>query len=249
MTDPIVRRWELTDVQLKVLCEDRRFGGLPRPLTFTSRTRFADDYEAEKAQVRAELAGRADPEFDRFVRALTRPDVMFVVYLWNEQDYTDPRQRLRVHATRCGDHGYVITQRPGETVAHSGGFDIAEYAPEALPRVLADLPPDVPAGGDPAGMRGGSGSAEAPPEPAVPRSTAAETTSRGPNCGVVKVIQGHLGFREPGIVHVGLAWRDLPGDGRYAVGPEATDVLGMDNAAIRQWIDARTAEIMLRLAP
>ncbi|WP_280406741.1 hypothetical protein [Nocardia carnea] len=66
---------------------------------------------------------------------------------------------------------------------------------------------------------------------------------------MLKVIQGHLGFREPGIIHVGLAWRDVPGDGRYVVGPPGEGAVGMDRTAICAWIDARMAEIMVRLEP
>ncbi|WP_416564873.1 hypothetical protein [Nocardia testacea] len=60
------------------------------------------------------------------------------------------------------------------------------------------------------------------------------------------MIQGRLGFRERGIIHVGLIWRDLPGDGRYVMGADA-ETVGMDGTAMGDWIDARMAEIMVRL--
>ncbi|MGI5221168.1 ESX secretion-associated protein EspG [Nocardia sp. CA-290969] len=245
MPEPIVYRWELTGLQFKVLCEDRRIGGLPRPFTFTSDTKFADDYEAEKNEVRAALEQSADPEFDVMVHALGRPDIMVTANLWNERQHTDPNQCVRVHAVRRDDRGYVIVQRPGRTVAHAGGFDIAECAPEALARTVVGLLPDIGAGSDPetvwAGLvAAGEGSGAADGDlPSAPY---------GPDAGVLKVIQGHLGFRERGIIHVGLVWRDVPGDGRYVLGA-AEELTGMDGSAICDWIEARMAEIMVRLQP
>ncbi|WP_416564872.1 ESX secretion-associated protein EspG [Nocardia testacea] len=127
---PIVYRWKLTGLQFKVLCDDLRLGGLPRPFTFTSNTRFADDYERERDEVRAGLREVTDPRFDAMVRALTRPDIMVLANLWNERHHTDPRQCIRVHAVRRDERGYVITQRPGETVAHR----TASISPNAIPR-------------------------------------------------------------------------------------------------------------------
>ncbi|MEU4313323.1 ESX secretion-associated protein EspG [Nocardia sp. NPDC024068] len=246
MPESVEYRWRLTGLQFKVLCEDRRIGGrLPRPFTFTSDTKFADDYEAEKNEVRAGLRQLADPEFDVMIHTLIRPDIMVTANLWNERHHTDPQQCVRVHAVRRDDRGYVITQRPGETVAHSGGFDIAECGPEALGREVVGLLPAVDAGRDPesvAGLLSGDGVSGAGEIPAAAASFAAP----GPDAGVLKVIQGHLGFREPGIIHVGLVWRDVPGDGRYAMGPEE-EMTGMDGNAICDWIEARMAEIMLRL--
>ncbi|MGW0183396.1 ESX secretion-associated protein EspG [Nocardia sp. NPDC003345] len=239
-------RWNLTGLQFKVLCEDRRIGGrLPRPFTFTSDTLFADDYEAEKDAVREELRRSADPEFDAMVHTLTRPDIMVTANLWNENHHTDPRQCIRVHAVRRDDRGYVITQRPGKTVAHSGGFDIAGCRSAALGREVVDLLPDIDAGSDPGSVAGlltgdmapGAGETRAPVAPDI---------APGPDAGVLKVIQGHLGFRERGIIHVGLVWRDIPGDGRYAMGPDEK-MTGMDGDTICAWIEARMAEIMIRL--
>lgn len=242
---PLDHRWNLTGLQFKVLCEDRRIGGrLPRPFTFTSDIRFADDYEAAKDVVRDELRRLADPEFDTMVHALTRPDIMVTANLWNEGDHTDPRQCVRVHAVRRDDRGYLITQRPGETVAHSGGFDIAECRPAALGREVVGLLPETAAGSDPGSVAGLLSGATGPGAGAVHRS--GSRAASGPDAGVLKVIQGHLGFRERGIIHVGLVWRDIPGDGRYAMGPDE-QMIGMDGRAICDWIEARMAEIMIRL--
>ncbi|MEV3959969.1 ESX secretion-associated protein EspG [Nocardia sp. NPDC050193] len=178
------------------------------------------------------------------VRALTRPDIMVLANLWNERHHTDPQQCLRVHAVRRDDRGYVITQRPGATVAHSAGFDIAECRPAVLARTVVGLLPEAAAGRDPQTMPAGLTTAAANPD-GFPSSGTPSVTS-GPDAGVLKVIQGRLGFRARGITHVGLVWRDLPGDGRYVMGPEA-ELAGMDDTAICAWIEARMAEIMVRL--
>lgn len=244
--EPLVYRWQLTGLQFKVLCDDLRLGGLPRPFTFTSDTRFADDYERERNAVRAGLRELTDPRFDAMVRALTRPDIMVLANLWNERHHTDPQQCLRVHAVRCDDRGYVITQRPGETVAHSGGFDIAECSAAALARTVVGLLPDAAAGRDPQSVPAGLTAGGAHPDFHGFLSSAAHSVASGPDAGVLKVIQGRLGFRARGITHVGLVWRDLPGDGRYVMGPDA-ELAGMDATAIYDWIEARMAEIMARL--
>ncbi|MEU1523340.1 ESX secretion-associated protein EspG [Nocardia rhamnosiphila] len=246
MSEPIVYRWHLTGLQFKVLCDDLRLGGLPRPFTFTSDTRFADDYECERNEVRAGLREVTDPRFDAMVRALTRPDIMVLANLWNERHHTDPQQCLRVHAVRRDDRGYVITQRPGETVAHSGGFDIAECSPAFLARTVVGLLPEAGAGRDPQSVSAGLTAGGANPDVRGFPSSGAPSVSSGPDAGVLKVIQGRLGFRARGIIHVGLVWRDLPGDGRYVLGPEA-ELVGMDGAAMCDWIEARMAEIMVRL--
>lgn len=248
MPDPLVYRWELTDLQFKVLCEERRIGGLPRPFTFTSRARYADDYEAGKDEVRAWLRQVDDPRFESMINALTKPDIMVTANLWHEQEYTDPQRCIRVHSVRRDERAYVIVQRPGETVAHSAGFDIAECRPEVLARTVIGLLPEMPAGGDPDAVRVGSASGDAPPT-ARESGTSAAILAPGPDSGVLKVIQGHLGFRERGIIHVGLAWCDVPGDGRYVVGPPLEGAVGMDGTAICAWIDERMAEIMVRLEP
>lgn len=246
MPEPIVYRWQLTGLQFKVLCDDLRLGGLPRPFTFTSGTRFADDYERERDEVRADLREVTDPRFDAMVQALTRPDIMVLANLWNERHHTDPRQCIRVHAVRRDDRGYVITQRPGETVAHSGGFDIAECDPVDLARTVVGLFPEVGAGRDPESVPAGLTVAGPSPDSRVFRPSGSPSVPSGPDAGVLKVIQGRLGFRERGIIHVGLIWRDIPGDGRYVMGADA-EPAGMDGTAMSDWIDARMAEIMVRL--
>ncbi|MGW5388291.1 ESX secretion-associated protein EspG [Nocardia sp. NPDC003963] len=247
MSEPLVHRWQLTGLQFKVLCDDLRLGGLPRPFTFTSDTRFADDYEAERDAVRADLCELTDPRFDAMVHALTRPDIMVLANLWNEQHHTDPRQCIRVHAVRRDDRAYVITQRPGETVAHSGGFDIAECGPAVLAPAVVGLLPAADAGRDPQSVSAALTAGGTSPDLHGFRPTGTPSVASGPDAGVLKVIQGRLGFRERGIIHVGLIWRDLPGDGRYVMGPDA-ELAGMDGTAIREWIDARMAEITVRLA-
>ncbi|WP_280406783.1 ESX secretion-associated protein EspG, partial [Nocardia carnea] len=181
MAEPIVYRWELTDLQFKVLCEDRRIGGLPRPFTFTSTIKFADDLAVAKEEARAGLERLPDPEFDAMVRALTKPDIMVTANLWHEREYTDPRRCIRVHAVRRDERAYVITQRPGETVAHSGGFDIAECTPATLARTVLGLLPDMPAGSDPDALpeRGGGGA----PRAGGPHTTGTARASSVSRCG------------------------------------------------------------------
>lgn len=83
-------RRELTDLEFVLLCADHRIGGLPAPFVFTSRTRYADNYEAEKAAVRAGLARMAGSELDAFTATLSRPDLMVVAHAWDTRAPADP---------------------------------------------------------------------------------------------------------------------------------------------------------------
>jgi hypothetical protein len=242
-------RWKLTDLEFKLLCEDSVPGGLPSPFVYTSRTRFADDYEAERAAVRAAPVLPAGPERDALLGALARPDLVIVVHAWNTRYCADPRHRIRLHAARRGTRGFLVRQRPGETLEHAGGFDIAECAAGDLGRVALAMLPRAAAGRDPGAVR--AELAATGTQPYAGESVV--TQGAGPpvtDAGFVKVVQGHLGFREPGLAELGTGWRDIPGDGRYVltVGAPVATAVGMDSPALADRVDAQMAYVLSRLA-
>ncbi|MFJ1458168.1 ESX secretion-associated protein EspG [Nocardia sp. N2S4-5] len=219
-------RWTFTDLEFKVLCDEHRHGNLPAPFVFTSRTPRLDDYEREKADTRRLLRARADGEFEAMAAAIAAPEVFVVAHAWNDQEFDNPERRIRVHAVRHGARGYLLTQRPGETLWHSGGFTVEECDPRALgevvigqlPRTGPGVQPDLvvhaaaPAPGyEPAGSMV---SDDDEPEDDDSARSAAFFGIPATATGIVKVLQGRSKFGPRGRAESGVLWRDLPGDGR-----------------------------------
>ena len=138
--------WALTDLEFVLLCEEHGCTELPIPFTFTSRTWLAADYRAERARTLRELRERDDAGLPVLGEALTRPDITVVAQAWDEQEPENPQGWTRVHGIRQRARGFVITERPGETIWHSGGFDVSACDPHALADAVLDLLPSAEAG-------------------------------------------------------------------------------------------------------
>lgn len=223
-------KWEFTDVEFKVLCNRYLGGYLPRPLSYTSRTLLQDDYEHELSETEARLRERLDPGFGPLFAMLERPEVAIFTQVWCDGDLDNPKKRIRVHAARQGRRACVITQLPGETVYHSGGFTVVECEPEALPAlVTAELPEAEAARGPAVPIM-----VQPPePEPEMHRNShsAAFDSFDDPDdaatlafwnkpaewTAACRVVQGRSKYGPRGIVETTLLWRDLPGDGRYLI--------------------------------
>ncbi|WP_109526111.1 MULTISPECIES: ESX secretion-associated protein EspG [Nocardia] len=255
--------WEFTDLEFNLLCEDVRQGELPAPFVFTSRTRLEADYEREKAQVRQRLRQRMDHETDALAGAIAKPDVFVVAHAWDDQDFDNPEARTRVHAIRHRARGYVITQLPGETLAHSGGFTVVECDPHTLGDTVLGLLPRCDAGGlDDIALSLPSTEPQHEVERPVSRisdndddpgddavRSAAFFEIPAVSTGIVKVLQGRSKYGPRGRIEAGLLWRDLPDDGRYVIpldhpAPVAT-AMGSDHLA--RWARDRIEEILARL--
>lgn len=254
-------RWSFTDLEFLLLCDSTGRGNIPDPFTFTSRIELAEAYEAERKRVLAELRDRDDPELWALADAVARPDVSLAIRAWDERDYADPEQQIRVHAVRSRARGYVITQRPGETVFHSGGYDVVECDPHAvadealgcLPYAnagraaaipLADPDPDSGPGDDGYGHGPGIGD-EVEEDDRGPVFLATPATRTGD----LVVYQGRSKFGPRGRVGMALDWRDLPEDGRYVIRSTGSGRMatGMGTKGMVEWVNEQIAEILLRL--
>ncbi|UGT60567.1 ESX secretion-associated protein EspG [Nocardia asteroides] len=254
-------RWAFTDMEFALICDREGHGAVPEPFTFTSRIPLAEDYAAERRRVLAELRARGDSELAVLAEAIARPDVSLAIHAWDEADFAAHEQHVRVHAVRSRARGYVITQRPGETLWHSGGFDVAECDPHAVAEVaLGCLPfanagrsleiplPDADAepdrGSSPIGPSIGDEAADADAE-----RGAAFLATRAERAGDLQLFQGRSKFGPRGRVGMRLEWRDLPGDGRYVIRRNAhmRVATGMGTKAMVEWVDEQVAEILLRL--
>ncbi|MFI1463421.1 ESX secretion-associated protein EspG [Nocardia carnea] len=257
----MIRTWELTDLEFVVLCEEFRQGGLPDPFTFTSRTRLAADYRKEKAETLRALRDRDDSDLYAMADAIARPDVTILATVWDEQAIEEPASWIRVHAVRQRARGFVVNQRPGETVWHSGGFDVTACDPHDLADSVLALLPEAGAGRLPQITLIDS---EALPDarPYVPMisdddepeddeayRSAAFLATPATATGTVQVFQGRSMFGPRGRVDMGLRWRDLPDDGRYVIpmNQEVEVATGMGTKRMIEWTHEQIAEVLLRL--
>ncbi|MFF0489146.1 ESX secretion-associated protein EspG [Nocardia sp. NPDC004068] len=252
------RTWELTDLEFQLLCDDHRHGVLPAPFSFTSRTALLADYERERAAARDRLRDRADGEFEAMVDTVARPEVFVVAHAWDDQDFENPDKRIRVHAVRRGSRGYVLDQKPGETLWHSGGFTITECGPRELSEAVVDrLPRRGP------GRRGAipivvsetpapervSGSMVADDEDDEQFTAARFFDTPAVSTGIVKVLQGRSKFGPRGLVESGVLWRDLPHDGRYVMPLDdpAPIAVGTGSDGLVGWITSAIERILARM--
>ncbi|MGW0183395.1 ESX secretion-associated protein EspG [Nocardia sp. NPDC003345] len=265
-----MRSWELTDLEFRALCGDHTEGRLPRPLVFTSSIRYADDLEWELSEVSRNLRTRYNGELDAFGVALAKPDVFVSLQAFGgDADFDNPETRVRVHAFRQRARGFVITQRPGATVHHAAGFDIAECDPHALGDIVLSRVPFARAGRlpdtripdttrDPRFEPGYSSSGsmisdydEDEDEDAVNDYDRALTFLRTAaiRSGSIRVVQGRSKYGPRGRIEMGMLWRDVAGDGRYVIptnhtAPSAT---GMGTEDLIAWVDEQMDLLVERL--
>lgn len=224
--------WNLGDLEFKVLCDEFRRGRMPAPFTFVSRISSAARYEAECARLRGLIRSTTTGEFAAMTEVLTRPDAFVVIRSWDDTFYDDPLRHIRLHAVLRGDRGYVIRQRPGETVMHSGGFDIVRRDRADVVGALFAHFPAV-----------GAGAGDGIPAARNARSRYLELPAAA--TGFVKVLAGARG-PDGTRAEVGMMWRDLPGDGRYALPLHraAPAAVPLGAAELADWTAEQIAEIM-----
>ncbi|MFC4377435.1 ESX secretion-associated protein EspG [Nocardia halotolerans] len=255
------QKWELTDIEFRVLWQ--RFVGtdLPRPLTFQTRTRLHEDYEQEKYQTWQRLQHTADPALRSVFDVLERPEVYVRLRGWNDRARDDAQYWLKARAARAGANGYLIYQLPGETPTHSGGYTVIDIGPHGLSDAVVDLMPGVGAAvGGVIPLVGATGSTENGYEQRpsmffeeadtsiVERSTeffdrAADRT------GTINILQNQSMFGSRGMHRDILVWRDLPADGRYVIELPSENPLAtpMSRADLTGKIDASIERMMSRV--
>ena len=225
--------WSFGDLEFKALCDEYRRGNLPEPFTFTSRIVRAEPYAAEIDRLRQIVRGTAHPEFQALARAIAAPEVFLVAHSWSDFAHSDPETHVRGHALVHGEHCFVLTQRPGETLWHSRGFDVVARPRAELAATLLALYGEVAAGALP-------GVAAAPPGERSPFLEAPATAS-----GFVKVLSGARGA-DGERSEVGMFWRDFTGDGRYAqpLHRSARFALPMGAAELAAWATEQIADVL-----
>ncbi|NUS44980.1 MAG: hypothetical protein HOQ24_14990, partial [Mycobacteriaceae bacterium] len=126
------RHWTLTDLEFVVRWDGQRSGVLPAPFVFTSDIRSYRAFETLKAETAERLSGDPATVPDDVLNIVARPDIRIIGSAWDPQHPNDPAKRIRLHAARRSGRGVLITQLPGRTIWHSGGFTITEHHELAL---------------------------------------------------------------------------------------------------------------------
>lgn len=256
----MLRSWSFTDLEFLVLWEQLGEEFLPDPLTFTSRTRWWNDHLANKARAREHLQGR-DPDFGEVLHALRRPDVRVEVHGWDGRDRAVAEASIRLYAVQSGEAGFLVTQKPGESVRHSAGFTVTEHwATELAEAVVASLP-DTAAGcgrdvvlaeaEDTEDIDFGFGLSPAHEslEGTVVDRAADFLAVPAPSMGTIDIVQGRSRFGPRGITRHRIEWRDLEDDGRYVITGEHPPVAApADRRRMVSTLEAHLSEVALVIA-
>jgi hypothetical protein len=226
----VTQTWEFTDFDFRVLCERYADSHVPEPLTYLARTRYRNDYEREKYEAWERLRSTVDPVIQEVIPVLIHSEVSVRVQGWHDRSRDDPKQWIRARAARSGAQGYIVTQKPGETVSHSGGYTITDCGPRGLAEaVVAVLPPNVEAGrlgsipimtdsvDDLERLGGGGSLVTEEVDYSGARRSAEFFDTLATRTGAITIHQGHSKFGPRGILEHILMWRDLPEDGRYVI--------------------------------
>ncbi|MGV9663607.1 ESX secretion-associated protein EspG [Nocardia niigatensis] len=254
------QQWRFGDLEFLVLAERLGHDYLPKPFTFMSRTPLHDDYVREKREMVQQVSSRlhADGSLNRVLESLVQPDIRIVIEGWDGRDPKRADKRIRMMAARRGGHGVLVTQLPGETYMHSGGFTLTECDPIMLADgIVAELPMGEPAGDaelpltppdekrDDVDYGYGHSPIGAPVEDDLGRMTQRFLRTPVSLVGTINVIQGTSVYGPRGITEHRLEWRDLEGQGRYAIGHAPPwKAVPADARRLTSMINARIAEVI-----
>ncbi|NUS42322.1 MAG: hypothetical protein HOQ24_01295 [Mycobacteriaceae bacterium] len=232
--------WSLSDLEFLVRWEQLGDEQLPEPLWFTSRAESTDDYRRAYAEMLEHVRHSEDAELAVVFRVLAQPEIrvgvrgMSVARDPADSDQAGPAVRLYLAA--LGEHAYVVTQRPGETIWHTAGYRISQCSPQALGRTVVNaLPatgpgtlrdtvlPDHP--DRPVGLAAESGMDYGYGRSSFQDSFDTSTTDRGAEflatpmgyAGGIEISSGQSAYGSSGLTERTIEWVDRLGDGRYAV--------------------------------
>lgn len=257
------REWSFTDLEFVVLWRHLGDEGPPAPFVYTTDIPLEDDFQRECVRLRDRLLAEPDQVLFDAVRDCLQPDIAVLVWAFDGRDPQRGAGALRLLAARREGRGYLLTQQPGRTLLHAGGFTMVQCDPLRLADLIAEALPVAEPGRashlilppDPS-TRAGSvesryvAAGAAPGAPQLWDSYDEPAEAAGgrflelvpERVGVIEVVQGVSRFGPRGRTVRRLNWRDLTDDGRYVIrdGTPRTAV-GVDRQGL---IDAVNAEII-----
>lgn len=227
--------WTLTDAELVVAWQKLFTDTLPSPLCATLGVQYADEYLRLVAQTWQSILDRYDGALHHALGQVAAADVRVVAQAVDPSDPENAAARVRIVGAQQGSTAVLIRQLPGESMWHSGGFVItrghcdrlaAAVAGALPPREPGRLPdiPLVPAPDD-SDTDHWYGQSEVFDEyPQLQQRATDWLDSPVDVLGSIETSQGSSVFGPRGIHTRRIYWRDLTGNGRYAVADTAHPV-------------------------
>lgn len=255
--------WEFTGFEFYVLWRDATDGRVPWPLGYTNRMKTEEEFRFVRRETRADLEEKLrDPEFERMLSALSRPDITVVAECADWRASDKPEQLVRLYAARQEDRGYVVSQQTGETYWDAIGFTVTECdairladavvaaIPEAEPGrisavVLAGEQIDPGTSGDELDYSYGQSAVHDSFTETASDRAQRFLDSPATFTGIVEIHQKRSIFGPRGRTKHRLEWRDLEDDGRYVIDDQSPPVAtSVDNAKLTAMINARIAAVV-----
>ncbi|MEU7145819.1 ESX secretion-associated protein EspG [Nocardia sp. NPDC046473] len=230
----MIRTWQVTDVELIVLWHRLFTDRLPLPLFALSRGADGAEWEQLAADARNSLCAKEDGVLHGALDRVARADIQVGVYAFDPRNPDDPCAAIRMLGAQQGSMATLIRQLPGETRWHSSGFMISLMAAEGLARRLAAaLPacgagrlPDIPLvfvpDDDTDHQYGRSLVYDSDLD--AERRSAAWLEHPVERDGLIETSLGSSIFGPRGVTAHRISWRDLVGDGRYAIAESGAPV-------------------------
>ncbi|MGS2808678.1 ESX secretion-associated protein EspG [Nocardia sp. MW-W600-9] len=252
----MIASWEFTGLEFDAMWDGLNETSMPAPFIYRCPPQTFEEGDFRRRQAWTEIKQRWGRDLDDLIDVLVQPDIRVVVRGYGGGDAeTDPALSVRVLAVRKGDTGYVVRQRPGETIYDAEGFVVTQHDALSLGDVVAGQLPEADGGREREIEL--AEQAEADFDYSYGRSLVqhyddevavragafrkAATTREG----TIDIEQGWSRFGPRGVVRLQLGWRDLVDDGRYLVVPGTPSVaVGADKRRVTSLINTQIAEVV-----
>ncbi|NNH69467.1 ESX secretion-associated protein EspG [Nocardia uniformis] len=239
-----MRTWRFSEVGFSVLWKERTGDRLPAPFLYTSTAATQREYREEQEETRNRVRANTDHEVIQIVDVVSSPDLYLTV---RGGDQSDPASLIRLRASRKGGRGYLITQLPGESIYHRGGYTVTECDPLRLAdAVVAALPEAEPGRRGDLGVVASDGYVDGSYRSPIASAGNSPSVLRGPAtiAGTIDVRQGSSVFGPRGIVHHTVRWRDLAEDGRYVVAGSPAAAMAVDSKRFVGILNSQIAKVI-----
>jgi hypothetical protein len=251
----VSRSWQLTDTELVTLWDNLFGDRIPAPLFALHRGENSREWGRLAETALAGIAARDDGGLQDALHRVAYADIRVSVLAFDPRDSGDPAGQVRAVGARRDAVATLIRQLPGETRWYSGGFVVTTGDAERLPgAVIGVLPAQVPgrlpdtplitalSGADIDHHYGRSLVYDSYTE--ADRASASWLRSPADRLGTIETCLGSSIFGPRGIRTYRIDWRDLVGDGRYAVSNTAVPVAtAVDRTALAAMVAADIATV------
>lgn len=245
--------WMFTDLEFVALWEPLREGALPQPFSFVTDIATDEEFQREAHRARERWRPTTDAALAQMLQDVARPDLAVVVGGSDGRDRNNPEGIIRVLGVRRESRGYVLTQLPGRTTDHSGGFTVTTcHFLDLAAGVVAALP-DVPPGKlGRVTLPARDGMDHSHERPRW-RDSFDDPRAKGQHflqadvvtIGRIDIHQSNSRFGPRGRMYRVLLWRDLLDDGRYVIKPANPPVaIDADAELLTNMINAEIAEVV-----